>query len=67
MSRRVAQLRFQVGQRVVTIRATDSVGPEDCYENLISGVLHRYVTGEDLVMPVAREVKDFIIKTNLTV
>jgi len=65
--RKVAKLKFLVGDRVVTVKAMDSVGPEDCYENLIYGVLHRHVTGEDLVMPVAREVKDFIIKTNLTV
>jgi hypothetical protein len=43
----------------------DSVGPEDCFENALKGILHRYATGEDLVMPVPREVKDFMIKTNL--
>ena len=67
MSRKSAQLRFKVGQRVVVVKAMDAVGPEDCYENLISSVLHRYVTGEDLTMPIPREVKDFMIRTNLTI
>jgi len=56
---------MQVGGRLVTVRAMDSIGPEDCYEMLMLGVLHRFATGEDVVMPVAREVKDFMIRTNL--
>ncbi len=67
MSRTVAQLRFKVGQRIVTVKAVDAVGTEDCIENAIAGVLHRFATGEDVVMPVSRDVKDFFIKTNLTI
>jgi hypothetical protein len=63
--RTVLTLNFKVGTRTVTVQATDSVGPEDCYDNALRSVLHRYVTGEDLTMPVPREVKDFMIKTNL--
>lgn len=56
---------FKVGDRLVTVRAMDSVGPEDCFENAMKSVIHRYVTGEDLTMPVPREIKDWIIRTNL--
>lgn len=65
--RNIAVLRFVVGNRVVRVKAMDAVGPEDCLENLIESVLHRYVTGEDLTMPIPREVKDFIIRTNLAI
>jgi hypothetical protein len=64
-TRNTLTLNFKVGSRVVTVRAMDSVGPEDCYDNALRSVLHRYVTSEDLTMPVPREVKDFMIKTNL--
>jgi hypothetical protein len=63
--RNVVSINIKVGNRMVTIQAMDSVGPEDCFENALKGVLHRYATSEDLVMPVPREVKDFMIKTNL--
>jgi hypothetical protein len=65
MPRIVAQIRVQSGGRIVTVKASDSIGPEDCYEMLLHGVLHRFVTGEDVIQPVSREVKDFIIRTNL--
>jgi hypothetical protein len=65
--RNVVTINIMVGNRTVTITAMDSVGPEDCYDNAIRGVLHRYVTSEDLVMPVPREIKDFMIKLNLTI
>jgi len=61
------KLKYRVGGRVVEIRAFDSVGVEDAYENQIKGVLHRYATGEDWIQPVPREVKDFIIRTSLFV
>lgn len=60
-------IKLSVGDRIVTINAMDRVGPEDCYENAIQSVLHRYRTAEDLTMPVPREVKDFMIRLNLTV
>jgi 3-deoxy-D-manno-octulosonate 8-phosphate phosphatase KdsC-like HAD superfamily phosphatase len=65
--RNVVEFKLKVGDRVVTAKAMDSVGVEDCYENAIRSVAHRYVTSEDLTMPVVREVKDFIIRTNLTI
>lgn len=65
--RNILVLNFKVGTRVVTVRAMDSVGPEDCYDNALRSVLHRYVTAEDLTMPVPREIKDWMIKTNLFV
>lgn len=65
MARNIVEAKIKVGKRTVTVRGMDSVGPEDCYENALSAVLHRYITSEDLLMPVPREVKDFMIKTNL--
>jgi hypothetical protein len=59
------ELNFKVGERRVTVKAFDAVGPDDAYEMLMNGVLHRYATGEDWVQPVPREVKDFMIRTNL--
>lgn len=63
--RNLVEIKMKVGDRLVTVKAMDSVGPEDCFDNSLRSVLHRYVTGEDLTMPVPREVKDFMIKTNL--
>lgn len=63
--RNVVSINLKVGNRTVTVKAMDTVGPEDCYDNALRSVCHRYVTGEDLTMPVPREVKDFMIKTNL--
>ena len=67
MARRQAVLRYTVGDRDVVITAMDSVGPEDVYSNAILATLHRYKTGEDLLMPAPREVKDFVLKTNLAI
>lgn len=66
-TRTIIQAKITVGNRTVTVTAMDAVGVEDCYSNAIAGVLHRYVTSEDLVMPVPREIKDWIIKQNLTI
>lgn len=65
MNRNIITITLKVGNRTITVQAMDSVGPEDCFDNALKGVLHRFVTSEDLVMPVPREVKDFMIKTNL--
>jgi hypothetical protein len=67
MPRRQVETSYTVGDRTVTIVAMDAVGPEDVYSNAIQAVLHRYKTGEDLLMPAAREVKDFVLKTNLAI
>lgn len=60
-------LRYRVGQRIVEVSAYDAVGPEDCYDILMRGAIHRIATGEDLVDPIPREVKDFIIRQNLVI
>ncbi len=65
MARQEVTLKFKVGERRVEVKAYDAVGVEDAYENLLKGVLHRFATGEDWVQPVPREVKDFMIRTNL--
>jgi hypothetical protein len=51
--------------RTVTIKAMDAVGPEDAYNVLFRAVVHRIATGEDVIAPTPREVKDWCIKTNL--
>jgi|NOAtaT_7_FD_contig_21_12236209_length_370_multi_2_in_0_out_0_2 hypothetical protein len=61
------QLKFAVGKRSVTVQAMDAIGPEDTLNVAIAASLHRRVTREDLWTPVPREVKDFMIRTNLTV
>jgi hypothetical protein len=53
---------FAVGLRTVTITAYEQVGPEDCMSMLIRGVLHKYVTGEDVVPAIGRDVKDALIR-----
>ena len=67
MARAEIEMKFKVGKRIVQVKAYDSVGVEDAYDVQIKGVLHRFAVGEDLVRPVAREVKDWIIKQNLTI
>lgn len=60
-------LRFRVQQRMVEVKAYDSVGVEDAYTVAMKAVMHRYVTGEELVAPTPREIKDWVIRTNLFV
>jgi hypothetical protein len=60
-----AVLNFMVNDRKVTVTAFDSVGVEDCYEVGLLAALHRVKTGERLYEPVAREVKDWILRSNL--
>lgn len=61
------ELKFGIGDRTVTVRATSSICAEDCYETLLLAVLHRHVTGEDVVPTIPRDVKDFLIKQNLSI
>jgi hypothetical protein len=68
MSTRIeTSLVYTVGQREVTIKVMSAVGPEDVYENMAKAVMHRYATGEDVLTHAPREVKDFILRTNLNV
>lgn len=67
MPRQRAVITYLVNDRKVTITAMDSVGVEDCMDVLIRATLHRIATGENLAEPIPREVKDWIIKTNLFV
>lgn len=67
MARQKAVLTYLVNDRKVTVTAFDSVGVEDCYDVLVKAAVHRIATGENLAEPVPREVKDWIIKSNLFV
>lgn len=58
---------YLVADRRVTVKVMDAISAEDVYDVLFSGVMHVYKTGEDTVRPVPREVKDFLIRTNLNV
>lgn len=53
--------------RRVTVTAYEQIGVEDCMTTLIKAVLHRHLTGEDVVPAIARDVKDALIKQNLVV
>lgn len=67
MPRQEVELKFKVGERLITVKAMDSVGPEDLYEVQFRSVLHRYVTGEDVTAPAGRDSKDWILKGNLVI
>lgn len=67
MAREQVEFKYRVGDRTVTVKAFETVGPEDAYEVLFHGVLHRYVTGEDVTPNIGRDVKDALIKTNLVI
>jgi hypothetical protein len=58
-----------VGKRTVTVQVMDQIGPEDVYEVLFKATIHKFATQgkEDLMAPVPREVKDFMIRSNITV
>lgn len=58
---------FQVGDRRVTVTATEQIGPEDCFSMLLKAVLHRYVTGEDVIPPISREIKDAMLRQNMVI
>lgn len=53
--------------RRVTITAYEQIAAEDCYSMLLRAVLHRHLTGEDVVPTIQRDVKDALIKQNLVV
>jgi hypothetical protein len=68
MSRAEVRRVFEMADgRRVTIIAYEQIGPEDCMSMLVRAVLHRYLTGEDAVPTISREVKDGMIKQNLVV
>jgi ribosomal protein L5 len=67
-TRTEAEIVFYVGERRVVIKAMDAVGPEDAYETQMKAVMHEIITGEHSIFPYAtREVKDFMLRTNLSV
>jgi hypothetical protein len=54
-------------ERRVTMRATETIAVEDCYSVLTKAVLHRYKTNEDVVPVISRDIKDVLIKLNLSI
>ncbi len=67
MARQEVELKFVVGDRTIKVKAMDQVGCEDAYNTLLMGVVHRYVTSEDVTPGIPRKIKDAIIKQNLVV
>lgn len=65
MARQETTLRIKLGQRYAEVKAYDTVGVEDSMNILMRASMHRIMTNEDWTEPIPREVKDFIIKTNL--
>ena len=47
--------------------AYSTVGVDDAVSNLLEGTLHQKLTGEQLVDPVPREIKDWQIRLNLNI
>jgi hypothetical protein len=65
---RVSTSRTYLAQgRNLTVTAYDTIGVDDCLTNLIEGTLHQKLTGEQLVEPVPREIKDWQIRLNLNI
>ncbi len=58
---------FQVGERRITVTATEQIGPEDCFTMLLKAVLHPYATGEDVVPTISRDIKDAMLRQNLVI
>ncbi len=58
---------YQVNDRTVVVTAYDSIGVEDVMDIGLRAALHRIKTGEDLWEPASREIKDWILKSNLFV
>lgn len=67
MARQELNLRFRMNGRVAEVNAYDTVGVEDAFTILAKAALHRVITREDWLEPTSRDVKDWIIKTNLTI
>jgi len=67
MARKEETLKYKVNQRSVEIKAYDTVGVEDAYNVLFRAAFHKQLTSEDLYEPIPREIKDWIIKTNLVI
>lgn len=65
--RKELELNYTIHGRSVQVRAMDTVGPDDCFVVLWKATLHRYVTGEDLMPTIPRDVKDWMIKTGRTI
>lgn len=66
-NRTETNFRLKMNGRFLEVKAFDTVGVEDAYNVLMRSALHRIMTREDWTEPTAREIKDFIIKTNLVV
>lgn len=66
-TRNAVQIKITVGRRTVTVKAMDAIGPEDTFDVAFRATLHRFATKQDLWTPVAREIKDWMIKNNLTI
>lgn len=53
--------------RALTVTAYDTVGVDDVITNSLAGTLHQKLTGEQLVTPTPREIKDWQIRLNLNI
>ncbi len=66
-TRQDVTLRFRLDQRIAEVKAYDSVGVEDALNVQMRAAFHRIMTREDWTEPTPREIKDWIIKTNLVI
>lgn len=66
-TRNVAEINLTVGKRTVTVKAMDAIGPEDYFDVAFRATLHRFITKQDHWTPAPREIKDWMLKTNLNI
>lgn len=66
--RKEVMVRTTVGGKEITVYMRDSVVPHDPYLNLVRAALYQKVVGGLYPAPrVPRALKDFLIKTNITI
>jgi len=65
MARQETLLRLKLDKRFAEVKAFDTVGVEDVMNVQMRAALHRIMTGEDWTEPAAREIKDWILKTDM--
>ncbi len=68
MAREIVEVKTQVGQTPVRIRVVEFPAAEDIVLQLLAERIFSLKTGESLstLSPIGRDLKDFLIKTNVT-
>lgn len=62
--RTLTESRYLVRNRTATVRFTDRIGVDDCYEVQCRAVMHRIIRDEEAFPVVPRDVKDWMLRSN---